>query len=88
LGGVGVIRGLIDAGIKVGQEVSVVVHGDIPSDTLLPGMQVTTVSQATAYQSGSTMADLVMKVLREPQNGPFQVLRQSELLVGSTSGPV
>jgi LacI family transcriptional regulator len=88
LGGVGVIRGLIDAGVKVGQEISVVVHGDIPSDTLLPGMQVTTISQATAYQSGSTMADLVMKVLREPQNGPFQVLRQSELLVGSTSGPV
>ena len=87
LGGVGVIRGLIDAGIRVGEEVSVVVHGDIPSDTLLPGMQVTTVSQATAYLSGSTMAEMVMKVVREPQGGPYQVLRQSRLLVGSTTGP-
>ncbi|QDL55988.1 LacI family DNA-binding transcriptional regulator [Rhodoferax aquaticus] len=85
LGGVGVIRGLMDAGIRVGADVSVVVHGDIPSDTLLPGMHVTTVSQATPYQSGQTMGDMLVRVLKHPEAGPYQVLRQPALIIGTSS---
>jgi LacI family transcriptional regulator len=88
LGGVGVMRGLMDAGIGIGTEMSVVVHGDIPTDTLLPGSEVTTVSQATAYLSGTTMAEMVLKILREPSAGPFQVLKQPTLMLGSTTGPL
>lgn len=87
LGGVGVIRGLLNAGVAVGKDVSVVVHGDIPSDSLLPGMQLTTVSQPTAHASGVTMAEMVLKVLRKTDAGPVQILRQPELVVGSTTGP-
>lgn len=85
LGGVGVIRGLMDAGLRVGVDVSVVVHGDIPCDTLLPGMQVTTVSQATPYQSGQTMGDMLINVLKKPEAGPYQILRQPALVLGTTS---
>jgi len=48
LGGVGLIRGLMDANLRVGQDISVVVHGDIPQDTLLTGLNVTTVTQPDA----------------------------------------
>lgn len=87
LGGIGVIRGLLNAGVVVGQDVSVVVHGDIPNDSLLPGMQITTVSQPTAHASGVTMAEMVLQVLRKTDVAPVQILRQPELVLGSTTGP-
>jgi len=87
LGGVGVIRGLLNAGVVVGQDISVVVHGDIPNDSLLPGMQLTTVSQPTAHASGVTMAEMVLQVLRQADAAPVQILRQPELVLGSTTGP-
>lgn len=88
LGGIGVIRGLLNAGVVVGKDVSVVVHGDIPSDSLLPDMQITTISQPTAYTSGVTMAEMVLQVLRKTDAAPVQILRQPELVLGSTTGTV
>jgi LacI family transcriptional regulator len=87
LGGIGVLRGLVDAGVRLGQDVSVIVHGDIPGDTLLLGVDVTTVTQPTAHASGVTMAEMVLQLLREPAAGPCHVLRQPALVLGSTSGP-
>ena len=85
LGGIGVMRGLMDLGLVLGQDVSVVVHGVIPSDSLLAGLEPTMVTQPTAHRSGVAMADMVLQVLRE--RGPFHLLRQPELVVGQTSGP-
>jgi LacI family transcriptional regulator len=88
LGGVGVLQGLMDAGLKVGQDVSVVVHGDIPVDFLNTGLQVTTVQQPTPRETGADLAALVLKVLRKPKEGPYQILKKSALVVGATSGAV
>ena len=87
LGGVGVIRGLLDAGVRVGSEVSVVVHGDIPQDSLLSSMTVSTVTQPTPQTTGAALAEVVMQVLHAPQQGPYQQLRVPALQVGSSSGP-
>ena len=87
LGGVGLIRGLMDAGLRVGQDISVVVHGDIPQDTLLTGLNVTTVTQPTPQTTGIALAEMVMQVLRDPESGPYQLLRQPALQLGSSSGP-
>lgn len=87
LGGVGLIRGLMDAGLRVGQDISVVVHGDIPQDTLLTGLNVTTVTQPTPQTTGIALAEMVMQVLRDPESGPYQLFRQPALQVGSSSGP-
>lgn len=87
LGGIGVLRGLLDAGIRVGKDISVVIHGEIPSDTLLHCVDVTTVTQPTAYASGVTMADMVLRLLRAPSEGPYQTLEQPALVLGSTTGP-
>jgi LacI family transcriptional regulator len=86
LGGIGVLRGLLDMGVVLGKEVSVVVHGVIPADSLLAGLDVTMVTQPTAQSTGETMAEMVLQVLREPERGPFQLLRQPELVLGQTSG--
>jgi LacI family transcriptional regulator len=87
LGGVGLIRGVMDAGLRVGKDISVVVHGDIPQDTLLTGLNVTTVTQPTPQTTGFALAEVVMQVLHKPQEGPFQLLRQPELQVGTSTGP-
>ncbi|RFO96210.1 LacI family transcriptional regulator [Rhodoferax lacus] len=87
LGGIGVMRGLMDRGLRLGKDISVVVHGVIPADSLLAGLDATMVTQPTAHSTGVTMADMVLQVLREPAAGPFQMLRQPELVVGQTTGP-
>jgi LacI family transcriptional regulator len=86
LGGIGVLRGLMDQGLVLGKDISVVVQGVIPSDSLLAGLDVTMVTQPTAQITGETMAEMVLRVLREPENGPFQLLRQPELVIGQTTG--
>lgn len=88
LGGVGLIRGLMDAGLQVGRDISVVVHGDIPQDTLLTGLSVTTVTQPTPQTTGFALAEMVMQVLRHPEDGPYQRLREPALQVGTSTGPV
>ena len=88
LGGVGLIRGLLDAGLTVGRDMSVVVHGDIPQDTLLTGLDVTTVTQPTPQTTGMALAEMVMKVLRSPDEGPYQMLRLPALQLGSSTGPL
>ncbi|WP_342618860.1 substrate-binding domain-containing protein [Rhodoferax sp. GW822-FHT02A01] len=87
LGGIGVMRGLMDMGVTLGKEVSVVVHGVIPADSLLAGLDATMVTQPTAHNTGTTMAEMVLQVLRDPLAGPYQVLRQPELVAGQTTGP-
>jgi LacI family transcriptional regulator len=86
LGGIGVLRGLLDRGLVLGKDVSVVVHGVIPADSLLAGLDITMVTQPTAQSTGETMAEMVLQVLREPARGPYQLLQQPELVVGQTTG--
>ncbi|WP_293660591.1 substrate-binding domain-containing protein [Rhodoferax sp. OV413] len=86
LGGVGLIRGLMDAGVRVGKDISVAVHGDIPQDTLLTGLNVTTVTQPTPQATGFALADVVMQVLHKPEDGPYQLLRQPALQLGTSTG--
>jgi LacI family transcriptional regulator len=86
LGGIGVLRGLLDRGFALGKDVSVVVQGVIPVDSLLARLDVTMVTQPTAQSTGDAMADMVLRVLREPEQGPFQLLRPPELVLGQTTG--
>jgi LacI family transcriptional regulator len=86
LGGIGVMHGLMDRGLALGKDISVVVHGVIPADSLMAGLEPTMVTQPTAHRTGETMAEMVLQVLREPERVPFQLLRQPELVVGQTTG--
>lgn len=86
LGGIGVMRGLMDLGLVLGRDVSVVVHGVIPGDSLLAGLDPTMVVQPTAYSTGVAMAEMVLQVLDGQGPGPFHMLRQPALVVGQTTG--
>ena len=58
------MRGLLDMGVALGKEVSVVVQGVIPADFLLAGLDVTMITQPMAQSPGETMADMELRVLR------------------------
>lgn len=88
LGGVGVMRALLQAGIAIGHEVSVVVNDGVPPDTLLIGQDVAAVTQPTAYASGQTMAGMLLTLIDgKPLEQP-QVLLPPVFVAGSSLGPV
>jgi len=87
LGGVGVVRALLQAGIDIGREVSVIVNDGIPPDTLLIGQKVASIAQPTAYESGTTMADMLLALIEgKPLDQPH-VLRQPQFVGGNSIGP-
>jgi len=88
LGGVGVVRALLQAGIGIGHEVSVIVNDGVPPDTLLIGQDIAAVSQPTAYECGTTMAGMLLALIEGKPLAQRQVLRQPVFVAGSSLGPV
>ncbi len=87
LGGVGVARALLQAGIAVGREISLIVNDGIPPDTLLIGQEVASIAQPTAYDSGTTMAGMLLALIEgKPLDQP-QVLLQPRFIAGTSIGP-
>jgi LacI family transcriptional regulator len=87
LGGVGVIRALLDAGVAVGTEISVLVYEGVPSDTLLRGLDVAAITQPTPYDSGHLMGEMVLALANGRTPPRAQVLRQPEFQGGNSIGP-
>jgi LacI family transcriptional regulator len=89
VGGVGVIHALLEAGLVLGRDVSVVVDGGNPTDTLLHQIDVAVVMQPTPRESGRTMAEMLLQLIegREPVQGRH-VLMQPQFVDGKTIGPV
>jgi LacI family transcriptional regulator len=97
LGGIGVIRALLDAGVAVGSAISVLVYEGVPPDTLLSGLDVAAIMQPTPRDSGHAMGDMVLALTylhghRDAQkDGPAppapQMLRQPVFVAGNSIGP-
>jgi LacI family transcriptional regulator len=89
IGGVGVIHALLKAGMVLGRDVSVVVDGGNPTDTLLHQIDVAAVMQPTSAETGITMADMLLQLIegKTPKEGEH-VLRQPQFVAGKSVGPV
>jgi LacI family transcriptional regulator len=87
LGGVGVLRALLEAGVAIGRDVSVVINDGIPPDTLLFGQDVAAVTQPTAYESGTTMAEMLLRLIEGKPLERRQVLLQPKFVSGASLGP-
>ncbi len=88
LGGIGVIRALLDAGVAVGTGISVLVYEGVPPDTLLGGLDVAAIMQPTPYDSGRAMGDMVLALISRPGLPAPQELRQPVFVGGKSIGPV
>lgn len=85
--GVGVVRALMQSGITVGKEVSVVVHDGVPTDTLLIGQEIAAIDQPTARDSGTTMAGMLLALIERKRLRERHVLRQPVFVPGRSLGP-
>jgi len=85
LAGVGAVRALLDAGIAIGKDVSLVVWGSM-ADTLAD-IDVTTIDQPNARAAGAKMAEMLLTLVNGASAGALQVLWQPALTPGATAGP-
>lgn len=84
LSGVGAVRALIDAGLVLGRDMSVIVWGSV-EDTLI-GSNVTTVDLPEPRLAGAKMVDMLQALLAGKPAQELQVLWQPVLLPGATVG--
>jgi LacI family transcriptional regulator len=88
VGGVGVIHALLEAGLVLGRDVSVIVDGGNPTDTMLHQIDVAVVMQPTPRESGKIMAEMLLQIIegKVPKEGEH-VLMQPQFVDGKTIGP-
>ncbi|MEJ7806314.1 MAG: substrate-binding domain-containing protein [Telluria sp.] len=84
LSGVGAVRALLDAGVRIGTDMSVIVWGSV-EDTLV-GSNVTTIDQPGVGLAGAKMVEMLAAVVGGADPTTLQVLWQPVLLAGSTVG--
>jgi LacI family transcriptional regulator len=84
LSGVGAVRALLDAGVAIGKEMSVIVWGSV-EDTLV-GSNVTTIDQPNSDMAGAKMIEMLSAVVGGAAPGSLQVLWQPSLVPGATVG--
>lgn len=84
LSGVGAVRALLDAGIKVGAEMSVIVWGSI-EDSLV-GANVTTIDMPDMHGAGAKMVEMLRALVAGKAPEELQVLWQPVLVSGATVG--
>jgi LacI family transcriptional regulator len=84
LSGVGAVRALLDAGVEIGKEMSVIVWGNM-ADTLA-GANVTTIDQPEPRKAGARMIAMLMALVEGTPAAELQELWQPVLLEGATVG--
>jgi LacI family transcriptional regulator len=84
LSGVGAVRALLDAGIEIGKDMSVIVWGSI-EDSLV-GTNVTTIDQPGLSEAGAKMSAMLSALVAGTPPAQLQVLWQPVLLPGATVG--
>ncbi|MET3131764.1 LacI family transcriptional regulator [Oxalobacteraceae bacterium GrIS 1.11] len=84
LSGVGAVRALLDAGMDIGKDISVIVWGGA-EDTLV-GSHVSTIDQPEPRRAGAKMIEMLLALLGGTPPAQLQVLWQPVLLPGVTVG--
>lgn len=82
MAGVGVMRALLDAGVVIGKQMSVIVWGKMEDS--LAGYKVTTIEQPNPDLAGKKMVEMLLALQNGMPPEELQVLWQPILLAGET----
>ncbi|WP_338769465.1 substrate-binding domain-containing protein [Massilia sp. METH4] len=85
LSGVGAVRALLDAGVAIGRDMSLVVWGRMAD--ALAGLDVATIDQPDAAGAGKKMGEMLLALQNGVPAAQLQVEWQPVLLPGATVGP-
>ncbi len=84
----GLRRALVDQGLRLGRDVSVVTHDDDLS--YLPNggeVALFTATRSPVREAGRRAAEMVLQLVDAPQSGPMTCLLEAALIVGDSTGP-
>ncbi len=84
----GLRRAIEERGLKLGRDVSVVIHDDDLS-YLRNGEDVPifTAARSSVREAGRQAAELLLGLLGTPESDPKEVLLEAELIIGQSTGP-
>jgi LacI family transcriptional regulator len=82
MSGVGAMRALLDAGIDIGKQMSVIVWGRMEDS--LAGYHATTIDQPHADMAGAKMIEMLLALLGGTPPSELQELWQPVLIPGET----
>ncbi|MFV0358220.1 LacI family DNA-binding transcriptional regulator [Tropicimonas sp.] len=85
----GADRAIRAAGLTVGRDVSLVTHDDalsyLSNDT--DGIPIFTATQSSVREAGHICANILLKLIDEPDAAPVQTKLEASLIIGPSSGP-
>ena len=84
----GVRRALVDCGLQMGRDVSIITHDDTLS-YLANGVDVPifTATRSSVRDAGRALSQMLLSLIDKPDSGPLQRLLEVELMVGTSTGP-
>lgn len=82
MSGVGAMRALLDAGIRIGKEMSIIIWGRMEDS--LAGHHVTTIEQPNPDRAGAKMIEMLLELQNGTPPAELQELWQPVLLTGET----
>lgn len=85
--GVGAVRAVLDAGLRLGTDFSVITYDGVPHDSLFDPADVTAIEQPTSYEAGEKMVDMMVDVLLGKPVSELQVLWRPIIHPGKSDGP-
>ncbi len=84
---IGVRRAISDAGLKMGQDISVIIHDDVLS--YLPngaGIPMFTATKSSVRDAGTYCAQMLLDIIASGDQTPRHTLLETELVVGESTG--
>lgn len=87
LAGVGVLQALHEAGLQMGKDCSVIVYDGVPQTVFTNHSDLTSVEQATPYDAGKKLAELIQGTMQGLPLSELQVLWEPRIREGCSDGP-
>jgi LacI family transcriptional regulator len=89
ISGLGVRRAVEERGLRLGTDISVIIHDDELS-YLRNGEDVPiyTATRSSVREAGRQAAEMLLQIIAQPETAPLQRLLEAELIIGQSTGPV
>lgn len=87
---IGIRRAVEDAGMRIGRDVSVVTHDDVLSYLTNGGPDeepVFTATRSSVREAGRRSAEMLLKLIADPAQGPLTQMLTFDLTLGRSTGP-
>ena len=88
ISGMGVRRAIEGRGMKMGRDVSVIIHDDdlsyMKNGDAVP---IFTATRSSVREAGRIAAEMLLSLIANPAQGPQERLLEAELIIGQSTGP-